>query len=98
MVAARAPCDAGHPMTVELVMLVARGEDDRLSGFMRRAEGGDARRTSPARFELMRVFEELVPVGGDAREPDRTPTRATRRSGGPFRDISRDRPIARIRL
>ena len=53
------------PIAVELVMLVKRGEDDRLSGTVRLAEGGADREFSGT-LELMRVFEDLVPP---AREP-----------------------------
>lgn len=50
-------------MAVELVMQVSRGEDDRLSGTVRLAEGADPRGFSGT-LELMRVFEELVPIDG----------------------------------
>ncbi|MBV9195007.1 MAG: hypothetical protein JO168_12750 [Solirubrobacterales bacterium] len=42
-------------------MLVTRGEDDRLSGNVRSAAGGDAHEFSGT-LELLRVFEELVPA------------------------------------
>ncbi len=56
-------------MEVELVMRVSRGEDDRLSGNVRRGHG-DGRDFSGT-LELMRVFEELVPVDRDTDEPFR---------------------------
>ena len=53
-----------HPIAIELVMLVTRGEDDRLSGTVRLAEGGADREFS-GMLELMRVFEDLVPNARD---------------------------------
>ena len=46
---------------IELRILVTRGEDDRLSGNVRSAAGGDAHEFSGT-LELLRVFEELVPA------------------------------------
>ena len=48
-------------MAVELVMRVARSEDNRLSGTVRVTGGADVRQFSGT-LELMRVFEELVPT------------------------------------
>jgi hypothetical protein len=70
------------PIAVELVMLVARGDDDRLSGTVRLAEGGTDREFSGT-LELMRVFEELVPPALEVVES--TPDRA-RESRPPERD------------
>jgi len=47
-------------MSVELVMQVSRGDDDRLSGTVR-ASSDPAVREFSGTLELMRVFEELVP-------------------------------------
>jgi hypothetical protein len=60
------------PIAVKLVMLVTRGDDDRLSGTVRLAEGGADREFSGT-LELMRVFEDLVPTPLDVVEsaPDR---------------------------
>ncbi len=68
-------------MAVELVMQVSRGEDDRLSGTVRLAKGADPRGFSGT-LELMRVFEELVPVddGSEAAVPSRAAD--TERLGG----------------
>lgn len=52
-------------MAVQLEMLVARGLDNRLSGTVRVSDGGEAREFSGT-LELMRVFEDLVPVTGGA--------------------------------
>lgn len=49
---------------MELVMQVSRGQDDRLSGTVRLAEGTDGRDFSGT-LELLRVFEEFVPLGSD---------------------------------
>ncbi len=73
-------------MVVELVMQVSRGGDDRLSGCVRLAQGAHARDFSGT-LELLRVFEELVPIGGSADgrpralRPD-SPTLPNRRSTG----------------
>ena len=48
-------------MPVELVMQVTRGNDDRLTGTVRAAPNPAVREFSGT-LELMRVFEELVPV------------------------------------
>jgi hypothetical protein len=48
-------------MMVQLIMQVSRGEDDRLTGTVRRGRDADARRFSGT-LELMRVFEDLVPA------------------------------------
>ncbi len=47
---------------MELVMQVSRGQDDRSSGTVRLAEGTDGRDFSGT-LQLLRVFEELVPLG-----------------------------------
>ncbi len=67
-------------MAVELVMQVSRGDDDRLTGTVSLARGAGARDFSGT-LELMRVFEELVPVGGNG--DDRWPAtgRPERRRG-----------------
>ena len=54
-------------MPVELVMRVSRGGDDRLTGTVRKKGGSDVRDFS-GMLELMRVFEDLVPV--DCARPD----------------------------
>lgn len=48
-------------MSVELVMQVSRGDDDRLTGTVRATRTAAVREFSGT-LELMRVFEELVPV------------------------------------
>ena len=48
-------------MTVELIMQVSSGEDNRLSDTARRGNAAEARIFSGT-LELMRVFEELVPA------------------------------------
>ncbi len=56
---------------VDLLLQVSRSADNRLSGTVRAAKGGDARPFSGT-LELMRVFEELVPVqahAADSRSP-----------------------------
>ncbi|MBV9323241.1 MAG: hypothetical protein JO352_05580 [Chloroflexi bacterium] len=55
-------------MSVELVMQVSRGDDNRLSGTVRSAGNPDIREFSGT-LELMRVFEELVPTDRGTREP-----------------------------
>ncbi len=55
-------------MAVELVMQVSRGEGDRLIGTVRPAREADTRDFSGT-LELMRVFEELVPVTDGSDEP-----------------------------
>jgi hypothetical protein len=50
-----------QPVTVELIMQVSRSKDNRLSGTVRRGKAAEARDFSGT-LELMRVFEELVPV------------------------------------
>jgi hypothetical protein len=58
-------------MAVRLIMQVTRGEDNRLTGTVRVADGVDARDFSGT-LELMRVFEELVPSaqGADVMDVD----------------------------
>jgi hypothetical protein len=51
-------------VAVELVLHVTRGEDNRLSGTVRPVNGTDIRVFSGT-LELMRVFEELVPMQCD---------------------------------
>jgi hypothetical protein len=70
------------PIAVELVMLVTRGADDRLSGTVRLAEGGADREFSGT-LELMRVFEDLVQPALELVES--APHRA-RQSRSPGRD------------
>jgi hypothetical protein len=52
-------------VTVDLVMRVSRGEDDRLSGTVRVRDAADTHDFSGT-LELMRVFEELVPLDPEA--------------------------------
>jgi hypothetical protein len=54
---------------VELVMRVSRGEDNRLTGTVRAARDADPREFSGT-LELMRVFEELVPIERAGRQPE----------------------------
>ncbi len=49
---------------VDLWLQVSRSADNRLSGTVRRDGAGDVRDFSGT-LELMRVFEELVPVAPD---------------------------------
>lgn len=56
-------------MAVELIMSITRSADDRLSGSVGLAGGGEAREFSGI-LELMRVFEELVPIAPGADELD----------------------------
>jgi hypothetical protein len=65
------------PTAVELVMLVTRGDGDRLSGTVRLADGGADREFSGT-LELMRVFEELVPPALEFVEPAPHPARGSR--------------------
>jgi hypothetical protein len=70
---------------VELVMRVSRGQDNRLTGTVRAARDADAREFSGT-LELMRVFEELVPIERAGRQPDTreaTVNFAVRRPAGP---------------
>jgi hypothetical protein len=55
-------------MTVQLIMQVSRGDDDRLTGTVRRGNDADGHRFSGT-LELMRVFEELVPADREGTEP-----------------------------
>lgn len=55
-------------MAVELVMQVSRGDGDRLIGTVRLAQETSARDFSGT-LELMRVFEDLIPIGTTADEP-----------------------------
>lgn len=52
-------------MTVELTMSVLRSEGNRLSGTVRLFHSAETRSFS-GMLELMRVFEELVPLDRDA--------------------------------
>jgi hypothetical protein len=60
-------------VTVDLLLQVTRGEDNRLSGSVHRTDDASVR-TFSGTLELMRVFEELVPVvaapGSSASQPD----------------------------
>lgn len=62
-------------MAVQLVMLVTRSGDNRLSGTVRRVEGRNARDFSGT-LELMRAFEELVPISGEPGDAGRDPDQA----------------------
>jgi hypothetical protein len=53
---------------VDLRLRVTRGEDGRLSGTVGSADRSQVR-TFSGTLELMRAFEELVPVGRGASEP-----------------------------
>jgi hypothetical protein len=55
------PSSKGRQLPVELVMRVSREGDDRLTGTVRKKGGSDVRDFS-GMLELMRVFEDLVPV------------------------------------
>jgi hypothetical protein len=58
---------------MDLLLQVTRGEDNRLSGTVRMASEGSAVHTFSGTLELMRAFEELVPVqrgAADARRAD----------------------------
>lgn len=57
-------------MSVDLLLRVTRGEDNRLSGTVCNSGAGEAHSFSGT-LELMRVFEELVPVDRDAQREDR---------------------------
>jgi hypothetical protein len=48
-------------VAVDLLMQVIRGDDNRLSGTIRVKDGDDSRSFSGT-LELMRVFEDLVPI------------------------------------
>jgi hypothetical protein len=67
-------------VAVKLLMQVSRGEDSRLTGTVHAADGTDTRRFSGT-LELMRVFEELVPVAGRPEATDAASTPEHR--GGP---------------
>lgn len=56
-------------MAVQLVMLVTRSEDNHLSGTVRTADGAGGGEFS-GMLELMRVFEDLVPVDRGIHAPD----------------------------
>jgi hypothetical protein len=60
-------------MPVALRIHVSRGEDNRLSGTISTPDDAEVRNFSGT-LELMRVFEELVPVEAMPAEPD--PSRA----------------------
>ena len=55
-------------MPVELVMHVSRGDDNRLTGTVRTARDPAPREFS-GMLELMRVFEDLVPIEGSGEQP-----------------------------
>jgi hypothetical protein len=69
-------------MMVELTMQVSRGEGNRLTGTVRRGKYADARGFSGT-LELMRVFEELVPVDPGASVPVDPGASSGGRSGRP---------------
>jgi hypothetical protein len=56
-------------MPVALRIHVSRGEDNRLSGTVATTDDVEVRSFSGT-LELMRVFEELVPVEGETVEAD----------------------------
>lgn len=56
-------------MSVELVMRVSRAKDNRLTGTVQTTRGAGAREFSGT-LELMRVFEELVPIEPAAQQPE----------------------------
>jgi hypothetical protein len=56
-------------LSVELVMRVSRGEDNRLTGTVRTTRDAGDREFSGT-LELMRVFEELVPIERAGRQPE----------------------------
>jgi hypothetical protein len=58
----------GAASPVELVMHVSRGDDNRLTGSVRPAQDTEAREFS-GMLELMRVFEDLVPVDRSGQLP-----------------------------
>ena len=59
-------------MPVALRIDVSRGEDNRLSGTVSTTNDAEVRSFSGT-LELMRVFEELVPVEALPAQPDRSP-------------------------
>ena len=63
------PSTKERHLPVELVMRVSRGEDNRLTGAVRTTAGTDVREFS-GMLELMRVFEDLVPM--DCARPNAT--------------------------
>ncbi len=58
----------GTALPVELVMHVSRGDDNRLTGNVRTARDPEAREFS-GMLELMRVFEDLVPIDPSGQHP-----------------------------
>ena len=58
----------GAAAPVELVMQVSRGDDNRLTGSVRSAWDPEGREFS-GMLELMRVFEDLVPVDRSGQQP-----------------------------
>jgi hypothetical protein len=78
-------CIEGTPMTVELVMQVSRGDDDRLSGTVRLRGAADTHVFSGT-LELMRVFEDLVPRDRSMKEakPPRRGEGGSRLLGSPL--------------
>ena len=56
-------------MAVDLHLQVSRSADNRLSGTVRLPDGRDTHAFSGT-LELMRVFEELVPLGRDETRAD----------------------------
>jgi hypothetical protein len=54
-------------MAVDLILQVSRSADNRLSGTVRVTDGPESRAFSGT-LELMRAFEELVPVAANGTE------------------------------
>jgi hypothetical protein len=65
---AASPQQEGAASPVELVMHVSRGDDNRLTGSVRTAQDPEAREFS-GMLELMRVFEDLVPLDHPGQQP-----------------------------
>ena len=61
----------GAASPVELVMHVSRGDDNRLTGSVRSARDPEAREFS-GMLDLMRVFEDLVPLDHSGHQPPGT--------------------------
>jgi hypothetical protein len=63
-------------LVVDLLLHVTRGEDNRLSGTVCTAGGADGHPFSGT-LELMRVFEDLVPIDRDTKAEGRQWTAET---------------------